>query len=72
MKNMVCCAFLLALLILFLKCLERIVELCDFLLPVLFKLEGSSKAVAFLKVAKIGAQVQLFQEDVVKVNHFQL
>eukprot|EP00092_Neocalanus_flemingeri_P094470 GFUD01120144.1.p1 GENE.GFUD01120144.1~~GFUD01120144.1.p1 ORF type:complete len:210 (-),score=44.72 GFUD01120144.1:178-747(-) len=36
---------------------ERIVELCDILIPVLQKLEGSSKAVAFMLIARIGSQV---------------
>eukprot|EP00092_Neocalanus_flemingeri_P055586 GFUD01065743.1.p1 GENE.GFUD01065743.1~~GFUD01065743.1.p1 ORF type:complete len:412 (+),score=77.67 GFUD01065743.1:253-1488(+) len=38
---------------------ERIVELCDILIPVLQKLEGSSKAVAFMLIARIGSQVSI-------------
>ena len=39
---------------------ERIVELCAILLPILTKLEGSSRAVAFLQISLIKAQVELF------------
>eukprot|EP00092_Neocalanus_flemingeri_P045864 GFUD01051452.1.p1 GENE.GFUD01051452.1~~GFUD01051452.1.p1 ORF type:complete len:534 (+),score=102.78 GFUD01051452.1:149-1750(+) len=38
---------------------ERIVELCDILIPVLQKLEGLSKAVAFMLIARIGSQVSI-------------
>jgi len=41
---------------------ERIVELCDILLPVLEKLEGASRAVAFLMIAKIRAQVSMYKD----------
>jgi len=41
---------------------ERIVELCNILLPVLYKLEGESKAAAILKISKIAAQVKLYQD----------
>ena len=51
---------------------ERIVELCGILLPVLQKLEGSSRAVAFLVIARIGAQVAMFrdgQEEVLIISY---
>jgi hypothetical protein len=47
---------------------ERIVELCNILLPVLRKLEGESKAVAILKISKITAQVKLFQDGSKEVS----
>jgi hypothetical protein len=52
------------------KCLvaERIVALCNILLPVLSKLEGESKAVAFLNISKITAEVKLFQDGSKKVS----
>eukprot|EP00092_Neocalanus_flemingeri_P045863 GFUD01051451.1.p1 GENE.GFUD01051451.1~~GFUD01051451.1.p1 ORF type:complete len:534 (+),score=110.11 GFUD01051451.1:51-1652(+) len=41
---------------------ERIVELCNILLPVLQKLEGSSRAVALLVIARICAQVSMYKD----------
>jgi len=40
---------------------ERVVALCDLVLPILRTLEGESKAVALLNCSKITAQVKLFQ-----------
>eukprot|EP00092_Neocalanus_flemingeri_P064299 GFUD01078004.1.p1 GENE.GFUD01078004.1~~GFUD01078004.1.p1 ORF type:complete len:540 (-),score=145.79 GFUD01078004.1:76-1695(-) len=41
---------------------EKIVELCDILLPVLQKLEGSSRAVALLVISRICAQVSMYKD----------
>ena len=51
---------------------ERIIELCDILLPVLEKLEGSSRAVAFLVIAKIGAQVAMYRDGKEEVLHYSI
>jgi len=45
---------------------ERVVVLCDLIVPILQTLEGESKAVALLNCSKITAQVKLFQSGETK------
>jgi hypothetical protein len=49
--------------------LEKILKLCEMVLPILETLEGESRAVAFVKISQVEAQLKLQSGDTKAVEY---